>query len=631
MLHSRVTRVGLLLALALIVPACGGGKKGAAPGSGSGTPTPAVVAFASTAVATAEGTTGTATVTLTVNRTGGTGAVSVQYATSDVSATAGADYTAVAGTLTWAAADFTAQTIIVPIADLEGALEGDETFRVTLSAPTGATLGANSVATVTITDGDGPADGIFEFSSLTYDITEGAAATVPVTITVKRTGGSLGAVSVDCVVTGGTATSGADYTAPGTVTLNWADGDAADKTFTIDILNDGVDGAGVETITLALQNPLPVPGPEVSTSIGTATVRILDRDSIGSLQFNAASYSVSESGVQATITVSRIGGGAGAVGVDVALGGGTSTAVAGTDYTNPGAIHLDWVDGDAADKTFVIPVIDNLIGDGNRTLELLLQNPTGGATLGGTNPVVLTITDDEAGVFTFSASTYSVTEGNAGTVLMTITVNRVNGSVGAASVQVAVTGGTATNVTDYTVPAAPVTLNWADGDTAAKTFDITVNGDATFEPDETILLALQNPVGGSLGAPQTAVATILNDDLPPGGTLVLSSTTYAVTEGTPNVVITVNRTGLNALAVTCKLSTINGTAKGNGKNRDFTAQKAVTISLGAGITTQTLNIPITDDAFVEAPETFKVQISTPTGQAVIGTPNTATVTITSND
>jgi len=224
-----------------------------------------------------------------------------------------------------------------------------------------------------------------------------------------------------------------------------------------------------------------------------------------------------------------------------------------------------------------------------------------------------------------------VTEGNAGPVLMTITVDRLNGSVGAASVQVAVTGGTATNVTDYTVPAAPVTLNWADGDAASKTFDITVNGDLTFEPNETILLALQTPVGGSLGAPQTAVATILNDDAPTGGTLVLSSATYAVTEGTANVVITVNRTGLSGPAVTCKLSTINGTAKGNGKNRDFTAQKLVTVSFAAGIVTQTVNIPINDDVLVEPLETFKVQISTPTGGAVIGTPATGTVTITSND
>ena len=51
-----------------------------------------------------------------VRRNGGTaGAVSIDYATSDLSATAGNDYTATTGTLNWAAGDMTDRTITIPV------------------------------------------------------------------------------------------------------------------------------------------------------------------------------------------------------------------------------------------------------------------------------------------------------------------------------------------------------------------------------------------------------------------------------------------------------------------------------------------------------------------------------------
>jgi uncharacterized delta-60 repeat protein len=92
---------------------------------------------------------------LTVTRTGGaTGPVTVHYATSDGSAAAGADYSAVSGNLAFGDSQ-TSQAIIIPIvndATLEG---GSETFFVTLSNPTGgASLGAQSTEQVTIRDPD---------------------------------------------------------------------------------------------------------------------------------------------------------------------------------------------------------------------------------------------------------------------------------------------------------------------------------------------------------------------------------------------------------------------------------------------------------------------------------------------
>ena len=79
------------------------------------------------------------------------GPVSVTYATADGSATAGSDYTATSGTLTFAAGE-TSKTVSVPVLD-DAHDEGDETLTLRLSAATGAVI-ADGVATGTIENTD---------------------------------------------------------------------------------------------------------------------------------------------------------------------------------------------------------------------------------------------------------------------------------------------------------------------------------------------------------------------------------------------------------------------------------------------------------------------------------------------
>jgi hypothetical protein len=94
--------------------------------------------------------------TITVQRQDDTDTeVSVDYATANGSATAGLDYAATNGTLTFAPGE-TNQSLTVPILN-DGLAESSttETFRVTLSNPTGsAVLGTRTSATVRITDND---------------------------------------------------------------------------------------------------------------------------------------------------------------------------------------------------------------------------------------------------------------------------------------------------------------------------------------------------------------------------------------------------------------------------------------------------------------------------------------------
>ncbi len=72
-----------------------------------------------------------------VTRNGGsTGTVSVSYATSNGTATAGTDYTSTSGTLSWASGNTTSQTITVPWLNTSS-YTGSKTFTLTLSSATG--------------------------------------------------------------------------------------------------------------------------------------------------------------------------------------------------------------------------------------------------------------------------------------------------------------------------------------------------------------------------------------------------------------------------------------------------------------------------------------------------------------
>lgn len=89
-------------------------------------------------------------VTVTVNRVdGATGIVTVDFETSNGTATAGSDYTATTGTLTFNQGE-TSKSLFIPFVS-DSVFEGDETLNVTLTNPTGgAVLGTPVTAVLTI-------------------------------------------------------------------------------------------------------------------------------------------------------------------------------------------------------------------------------------------------------------------------------------------------------------------------------------------------------------------------------------------------------------------------------------------------------------------------------------------------
>jgi hypothetical protein len=92
------------------------------------------------------------TVTITLNRTNGSsGAVTVDFSTTAGTATAGADFTAVTGSVTWADGDTTPKTITIPIT-VDTTAEAPETFTLNLSSTTPGVIVATPAVTITIVD-----------------------------------------------------------------------------------------------------------------------------------------------------------------------------------------------------------------------------------------------------------------------------------------------------------------------------------------------------------------------------------------------------------------------------------------------------------------------------------------------
>jgi poly(3-hydroxybutyrate) depolymerase len=303
-------------------------------------------------------------VTLSVQRQGDLSAsVGVSYATTNLTANAGADYTAVSGTLTLATGE-TNRTLTVPIIN-NGVVDGNRTFRVVLTDPNGgAVLGTQTHATVSITDNDA---GV-QFTLSTFSVTESAGAAV---IGVARGDDGNHTVTVDYATSDETATSGLDYLGT-TNALVFTPGEKV-KVVLVPILNDGIKES-TETFRAVLNNPT---GGAVLGSLQATLVSILDNDP--GVGFERSAYSVCEKAGALTLIVLR--------GNDTALdpfsvdyAASDVTAIAGQDYEAiAGTMQFQ---ANEMVKSLMVPILADPVPEGPEHFRVALSNPSGGATLG---------------------------------------------------------------------------------------------------------------------------------------------------------------------------------------------------------------------------------------------------------
>ena len=554
---------------------------------------------------------GPATVRVTRTGTNLASGITVQFTMTNGTATAGprGDYTNVSQTLTFAALE-AFQDVKIPILD-DSLPEGNETVVLSLSNPsTGATLGAIKTAVLTILDDEQT----LQFSAPVYVVNESAGI---VTVTVNRSGPTVGSVTVDYATAAGTATSGLDYTDV-SGTLTFAAG-IASRTFTVPIVNDTL-FEGAESIALVLRHPGGVAqlGP-----LSTATITILDNDPPGAIRFSAGAYTVSESAGVATITVQRTPGAtAGAVTVDYAtVAGGSATP--GADYMLISGT-LTFKAGEVS-KTFTVPIVNDNVDEPSETVQLALSNPTGGATLGKPVTAVLTISDEDVpGAIGFSTSAYTVLE-SAGLAL--ITVSRT-GTAGAVTVGFTTADGSAIAPVDYT--AVSGTLSFGGGETT-KTVAIPILEDDLREGNETIRLILSNPTGGATLSATTAQAVLTITDNETGPVVQFSAAAYSVAENAASgmATITITRIGSTAAGETVLFRTLAGGTAVPGT--DYTAVSNLPVTFAAGQTTTTVQVPIGNHTNIVGSRTVILALTSPGVGLSLGSPRTAVLTILEDD
>jgi hypothetical protein len=525
--------------------------------------------------------------TIGVKRTGGGAAgVSVSWEATSGTATAGADYAAAAGTLSFGG-NVNSSSFTVPL--LSDTLdEPNETLLLRLFAPSvGASLGPPATAVLTI--GDNDAGGRLQWGAASYTVQEGAGQAV---LTLRRIGGAASGVSVAYSMAPGSATAGADYS-PASGALTFSAGQAT-QTLAIPIGPDAA-AEGKESFTVTLANPL---GGATLGTITTATVTIADDDGTA-VFFDRLTYSAGEAARNAVISVRRSGDLSAPSSVEYLASNGTAQQPG--DYL-PAAGTLSFLPNQAL-RTFMVPIANDAeIDEGAETVALGLQNPSLGTALGTQAAAILTITDnDPVQVIQFVRASYSVPESAPKVILA---VSRTGGTAGTATIDYAVTAGTATQPEDFTLPAGSLTFGPGQ---ASQTIQALIADDADTEGTQsfTVTLSLAGaPAGVTLGA-LDATTVEIRDSEPSIG---FSTTRYSISEAAARSLITLRRTGPTTAPATVQYVITGGTA---GAGADYTAATSGVLSFLAGRPTTTLEIPIVRDAEDEAAETVLLQLQNP--------------------
>lgn len=538
---------------------------------------------------------------------------------------AGLDYTDVAATQVTIPAGQT--TFSLPVTILNDALtgEGNEQFRVELSAPTIVSLAA----------GGSQALGTIRANPLTISVVPPTAATEEGTTGADRdalfrisraAGDSLAeAVTVRVSTVDGTATvANGDYTALTNATFTIPAGiqdivvpvkvkpdnrKEADESFSLRIDSLSISGATFDGI---------------GTQTGSAT--ITDDDAEPTLSIGDASVSEGNSGTKKltfTVTLSN------AADTDVtfqyvtALDTGANAA-SGADFTEVTSLTTVTIPAGSTSKTVELDITGDIIKETAETFSVQISNALRGATaLTITDATgVMTITDDEPVVSIIAPGAQAEGSTAGGKTNITFTVNLDKSAPENIAVRVSTVDGTAAAGLDYEAVGV-ATEKWIiiPAGSRSATVSVPVLHDTIAEIAETFSVRVDDvkvgvgatldsnglPTGGTT-LPQEpitpAVATITDDDA-----LSLSINDVTIVEGnsgTSTMTFTVSLPRVASRDVTFDFSTANNTAV---SGVDFTAITGAQGTIPAGSTSVTLTVDILGDATNEADETFTVVLS----------------------
>jgi large repetitive protein len=523
--------------------------------------------------------------------------VTVDWGTQNGTATAGSDYTASGGTVTFAPGETGPKTVTVNTTN-DSIDEDNETFTVNLSAPSNATIGTGS-ATATIQDGDDP-PAIASISDVT--VTEGNSATVNASFVVTLSAASGRDVSVQYSTAEGTATATEDFV-PESGTVTFPAG-ATSRTIDVAVKGDTVPEpdehffvnlfGAVNAASIAdAQGKATITNDDTPPSTTTITDPTVTEGNTGTVAANFVVSLSSASSQPVTIRYSTVDG----------------SAKAPDDYV-PASNQAITIPPGQTSGTISVEVKGDTIYEGTENFFVNLLSAVN-ATLGPDTQGQATITDDDP-LPTITLVGAQVTEGTGSTVNLDFKVRLSASSAQRAAVTAFTQDGSAVAPTDYQQKSQR--FEWAPNVAAGeleKTFTVVVNGDQLDEPEETITVRLADPAGATVAVGE-AVGRILDNDH--RSMLSISNAEAnegsAGTNGTMTFKITLSPA--SARTVNVAWATANGTATAGS---DYTAASG-TVAFAPFETEKSITIQVLGDNVNEENETVLVNLTGASGAGV---------------
>jgi uncharacterized repeat protein (TIGR01451 family) len=325
--------------------------------------------------------------------------VTVQYSTANDTATAGSDYTAASGQVSFSPT-VTSQPISITVTG-DATNEPNETFFVNLLTPANATIADSQALGTIIND-----DGVPSISITDVTQNEGNAGTTVFTFTVSLSNASALPVTVDYATADGTATATIDYTgAAGIVTFAPS---VTSQPVTVNVTGDLFTEAA-ETFFVNLTNPT---NASIADSQGVGTIS--NDDGAPAISINDVALAEGNAGVTAfTFNVTLSNPSASTVTANYATA--NDTALAGTDYTATSGT-VTFTPG-VTSQPVMVNVTGDLLTEANETFFVNLTTP-GNATIADSQGLG-TITNDDLNANVGITKTAVVNQAN---VTYTITV-----------------------------------------------------------------------------------------------------------------------------------------------------------------------------------------------------------------
>ncbi|QSQ19041.1 PKD domain-containing protein [Pyxidicoccus parkwayensis] len=419
----------------------------------------------------------------TISRSGGLSGqvLTVRYDVTGT-ATAGADYTALSGSVTLAAGVNSVNVDVLPVDD--AAVEGKETVVLTVAPDATYKLGTTVSGTVTLLDNELP---VVTVSA--YDPWSSEPGTDTGRFQVSRTGTTTSALTVRYALSGTAADT--DYAAlPGTVTIPAG----ATSAYVVLTPTDDALVEGKETVILTLQEDAAY---QVHTS-ASATVSLLD-DEQPVVTVTATDAEAAEPSDPGAFTVTRTGPTSAPLTVLFAVSGSASGT---SDYQ---ALATSVVIPEGA-ASAVVPVqpTDDVLVEGKEYVTVTLVADAAYQLASG-NAASVYLFDDEKPELRITATDSAAGEANANGGLFTVTA--VPAPKADLSIAYTVTG-TATQGTDYAALTSPLIL--PTGATSV-TLPVTPIDDAVKEGSETVVVTLTATTSYTVGTSSATVSIADND------------------------------------------------------------------------------------------------------------------------